>query len=68
MNSVEPDLCVSLLTPYLTDKSRRLMFSISVDNVKSFEKLKTALLRKHRLTPFAYRLNFYQATRRGDES
>ena len=39
-----------------------------VEDVKSFENLKGALLHEHRLTPLAYRQNFYQATRRGDES
>ena len=41
---------------------------LSLEKIRSFEMLKVALLREHRLTPLAYRVNVYSATRHGGDS
>src|SRR5271165_1592698 len=44
MNHIDEDLRVSLITPFLNDKSRRLLFSMSAEDLRTFEQLKAALL------------------------
>ena len=68
MNHIDEDLRVSLITPLLNDKSRRLLFNMTVDDLRTFGQLKTALLREHRLTPAVYRKNFSNACKAKDES
>ena len=68
MNSIEEDLWISLLTPFLDDKSRRLMSCMSANDLSTFDQLRNAILREHRLTPMVYRNNFTQAVKNRDES
>ena len=68
MNRIDKDLRVSLITPFLDDKSRRLMSNLAVTDLGSFEDLKAAILREHRLTPIVYRKNFNVAVKAKDES
>ena len=68
MNHIDEDLRVSLITPLLNDKSRRLLFNMTPDDLRTFGQLKAALLREHRLTPAVYRRNFNNAVKAKDES
>ena len=58
MNQIQNELRVPLLTPHLTGASRRLMAGMPDNDVASYDCLKIALLREHRLTPNIYRHNF----------
>ena len=51
------DLRVPLLTPHFTEASRRLMAGMPDADVASYDCLKTALLREHRLTTFTDKIS-----------
>ena len=68
LNSVDNDLRIALLGPYLTDKARKVMLILPPEDIDTYIKWKAALLKEHRLTPQTYRRNFVQASREPDES
>ena len=68
MNKIDEDLRVSLITPFLDDKSRRLMSNLALTDIDSFDHLKRAILRENRLTPIVYRSNFNRACKSKEES
>ena len=67
-NEVGDDLRISLLTPFLTERARRAMLSLSSTDCDTYEHWKQSLLREHRLTSLVYKQNFYQAVREPNES
>ena len=56
LQNVPYDLRATLLLPHLNAKAKALIFRSSVNQLRTYYCLKTALLREFRLTPHQYRL------------
>src|SRR5260221_7067683 len=54
-NGIEDDLRLALISPYLSEKARRLLTRLSRDETDTYDKVKKALLTEFRLTPQKYR-------------
>src|SRR5260221_7313207 len=54
-NGIEDDLRLALISPYLSEKARRLLTRLSRNETDTYDKVKKALLTEFRLTPQKYR-------------
>ena len=67
-NKTDEDLRVTLLIPRLTDEARVKVQSLAPEQIDTYEKFKEALLHEFKYTRKQLRDNFYQASRKEDES
>ena len=68
LHNVLLDLRETLLIPYLNSKTKTLICRLTPDQIKTYEGLKTTLLREFRFTPHQYRVQFNRAFKRIAES
>ena len=64
---VDDDLKVTIMTPHLNEKSRRVVLQIAHE-VTSYEQVKEAILKEHRFSPTLYRKSFLNAIKTNTES
>ena len=67
-NEIDQDLRISLLTPFMTEKARRMLSSLPPSDRDSYEHWKQALLREYKITPKLCRQGFLEAFRSKFES
>ena len=65
---VPNDIRVMLLTPYLSPAARKIMVTLSTDEMADYELFKAALLKQLALTPNKYRDLFWFADRKQGET
>ena len=65
---VPDDLKCALLMPFFSEKAKKLIRRLPVDQLTSYAKLKVALLREFRLTPQQYKGQFTKAEKLANES
>ena len=68
LQSVPLDLRATLLLPYLNIKAKTLICRLTLEQIKTYDSLKQALLREFRLTPKQYRTQFLEAKKKDAES
>ena len=67
-NQIREDLRITLLTPYLSTRTRKALSNIPREEIDTYQKWKDALLKFHKLTPQMYKNNFDNAFRTSDET
>src|SRR5260221_11288085 len=60
-NNIEHNLTLPLINPYLSEKARRLITRLAVEETDTYEKLKKALMKEFKLTPLKYKDMFDRA-------
>src|SRR5260221_259280 len=67
-NNTEDYLRLPLINPYLSDKARRLITRLAIEETDTYEKLKKALMKEFKLTPLKYKDMFDRAFKEKSES
>ena len=68
LQNVPHDLRATLLLSYLNAKAKESICRLAVDQLKTYDGLKTALLREFKLTPHQHRMQFNKAIWRNAKS